>query len=198
MGIIHFNTMSVTTVVCILAIACTVSGQVPGFGGCPNVEVMKGFDATKYTGTWYEFQRYFVLFELNGKCGKATYTYDNSDNSIIVENDGINKNTGKATYVKGKAAAPDSNVPAKLVVTFPTASRFAKGNYWVIDTDYENYSVVYSCNDIKLAHADIVWILSRDRKGLPEETTKKIYAKLESQGISTSLLGPIDQTNCPN
>ncbi|XP_074641365.1 apolipoprotein D-like [Tubulanus polymorphus] len=187
------------SVVFYLALIGCVSAQIPRFGSCPDVEVMEDFDVTKYTGIWYEYQRYFTFFEINGKCGKATYTLDTSDNSIIVENNGINAKTGAESYTKGKAVAPNKDIPAKLEVSFPVAGPFAKGKYWVLDTDYETYSVVYSCSaDVKLAHADIVWILSRDRSGLSKATKEKIYALLKSQGIRTWPLNTIDQTNCPN
>ena len=44
------------------------------------------------------------------------------------------------------------------------------GDYWIIETDYHNYSVVYSCADflfgaIKLEFA---WILSREKNLDPE------------------------------
>ena len=38
------------------------------------------------------------------------------------------------------------------------------GNYYVVDTDYENYTVVYSCTSLWLFHIEYAWLLvgSRD------------------------------------
>jgi hypothetical protein len=38
-------------------------------------------------------------------------------------------------------------------------------NYHIIDSDYENYSIVYSCSNTYFGYArsEIAWILSRDQ-----------------------------------
>nr|KAG5696785.1 hypothetical protein BaRGS_012808 [Batillaria attramentaria] len=36
------------------------------------------------------------------------------------------------------------------------------GNYWVIDTDYDSYTLIYSCESILgVAHIEFAWIMSR-------------------------------------
>ncbi|XP_074650018.1 apolipoprotein D-like [Tubulanus polymorphus] len=182
-----------------VALCACVQGQIPAFGKCPSPSVKQGFKAAKYVGTWYEFQRYFVAFEWNTKCGKARYTLK-SDGKIKVENSGINSRTGASSHVVGEASAPDPRVPAKLEVRFPSGGVFAKGPYWVLDTDYVTYSVVYSCvqTPLSLAHADIIWILSRRRAGLHDGVKHQIYNMLRNRGLRVNYLKVQNQSNCPN
>ena len=71
------------------------------------------------------------------------------------------------------------------------------GNYWVLDTDYETYSLVHSCGDFffKIFHLQIEWILSPQRT-LDEATLNQLYGKLEEQGISTDPFIFTDQSDC--
>ena len=51
-------------------------------------------------------------------------------------------------------------------------------NYTVMDTDYETYSVVYSCEGFRnLASFDFFWILAREEE-LDEATIMSIVAKV--------------------
>ena len=72
------------------------------------------------------------------------------------------------------------------------------GNYWVLDTDYDNYTLIYSCSEILgLTHYEFAWILSR-QKTLSDDLRKKLYAELTAYGIDTSSFKMMDQTGCPD
>jgi len=172
--------------------------QVPGFGRCPKPAVKSNFQLNNYTGSWYEIESTFlIIFQVGLKCVKATYSL-NADGSIRVQNDGYNSMSNKETSIVGKAVVPDPSVPAKLAVNFPTSGRASTptANYWVLDTDYENYSIVYSCTDLWLFHADIVWVLGR-KKELEPALLEEIKGKLKSAGIRTGVLAKRDQS-CDN
>ena len=51
---------------------------------------MTSFDLSRYTGTWYEYANVFEVFQIGGKCVRATYT-DNGDGSVGVFNEQIKK-----------------------------------------------------------------------------------------------------------
>lgn len=69
--------------------------------------------------------------------------------------------------------------------------------YWVVSTDYENYSLVYSCTNILwLFHIDYAWILSRAPDMHPE-TVEQLKGILQSHKIDTEKMMPTDQLNCP-
>lgn len=68
--------------------------------------------------------------------------------------------------------------------------------YWILDTDYTNYTMIYSCTDIlELFHISYAWILGRDRT-LDESIENRLFAKAESYGIDTSNFLKEDQTGC--
>ncbi|XP_037876122.1 chlorophyllide A binding protein isoform X2 [Bombyx mori] len=108
-------------------------------GQCdPNIPVMRNFDPSRYTGRWRLIESYPSNFQ-EGACNEATYTL-NSDNTITVFNtkvlnQNLNTITGTATL------AADGS--AKLLVSFPSAAQPAE--YWILDTDYVSYALVYSC-----------------------------------------------------
>ena len=71
-----------------------------------------------------------------------------------------------------------SNVtgPSSLVVNFygePSADE--PGNYNVVDTDYDTYTIVYSCKEYfgGMVSSDYFWILAREQK-LADETLTDI------------------------
>ncbi|XP_064614663.1 apolipoprotein D-like [Liolophura sinensis] len=178
------------------------AAQVPGRGECPDIQVQPNFKKEKYVGTWYEYERFFAAFELGGICGQANYTAK-PDGHIRVLNIGFNEWTKKVTSAEGDAYAPDPSVPAKLVVSFPgVPGPFAKGNYWVVSTDYDSYAVVWSCSAIDLKiidlHGAIAWILTRKRGVLDEDRKTKIYDIFKSYDIDPSYFKKVEQDNCPN
>ncbi|KAJ8315163.1 hypothetical protein KUTeg_007313 [Tegillarca granosa] len=178
----------------IFVIFNVVAGQVLKWGRCPNIPVQPNFDVNSYMGEWYEYQRFFAIFELGVKCAKADYSIID-ESTVRVVNTGFNKWTGKTSIANGTATISDPAVPAKLKVKF---SRFQPaGNYWVLDTDYNTYSLVYSCQDLYIAHSEITWILTRDRAGISDDTTNRLYSRLQEYGINPENFRPTDQTGCP-
>merc|ERR1711865_609925 len=60
---------------------------------------------------------------------------------------------------------------------------FPWGAYWILDTDYENYSTVYTCeNFLGIASNHGVWIVSRDKNPSEEILTKAKQAVIDKIG----------------
>lgn len=81
---------------------------------------------------------------------------------------------------------PNINEPNRLIVEFFNVSRFftVKGIYDVWSTDYDNYSLVYSCKSfLGILKVESAWILGR-KKQLDEETVKKLKGILKDKGIN--------------
>lgn len=66
------------------------------------------------------------------------------------------------------------------------------GPYWVLSTDYEGHSLVYSCKDNGLVSRELVWILSRGPT-LPEETLQELEGILSSIGVDVNKMLPNNQ-----
>lgn len=128
---------------------------------------------SQYAGKWYEMFRYEQPFELAMECVTATYT--KGATNVGVFNQGVVKN--KLFGINGTAVVNSTTEEGKLLVTFPTSECFidrllffglvlarvcscwkldfffhfsdtSASNYWVLNTDYTSFSVVYSCQSI--------------------------------------------------
>lgn len=90
--------------------------QVPGLGRCPEVNVVRNFDAQRYLGLWYEVEKYPFLFTLGGKCITAEYG-QNPNGTVSVFNRQY-RGTREETIL-GLASLNKPGV-GTLTVTFPS------------------------------------------------------------------------------
>ncbi|CAL8111172.1 unnamed protein product [Orchesella dallaii] len=183
---------TIFSTLCIVAVY--VQAQVPFFGGCPTKRVVEDFDATAYLGRWYEIEKYYAVFEADGVCIQAYYS-DQGNSTIGVMNTQINRKTRRMRSIQGTAKFTESETTAKLGVRFPSVPLVGDAPYWVLETDYKNYSIVWSCNDLAVVNFQIVWFLAREREPSPE-VKNTVREKMDQLGIRRDLLRKTDQTNC--
>jgi apolipoprotein D and lipocalin family protein len=155
------------------------------WGSCPQTTLQKDFDLKNYMGTWYEIVRTIDFPYEHGTCSQAEYRildngYVRVNNSEIVDN--------KLSYVIGKAYCEDG-IGQCYVKFFDLAPW---GDYEVIATDYENYSIVFGCTSIGIAHWKYGWVLSRD-SSLDSTSFLPI---LENLGITAEKLQFTSHTGC--
>ena len=62
----------------------------------------------------------------------------------------LNSRTGSPASIEGSATLSDEKTVGKLSVVFPSLPGQIAAPYWILDTDYDNYSVVFSCFDARL------------------------------------------------
>lgn len=77
-----------------------------------------------------------------------------------------------------------------LALVSPTAS--PPGPYWVLSTDYEGHSLVYSCTEFGQFHKELSWIMSREPT-LSKETVDHLHGILSSAGVSVDKMVPTNQ-----
>ena len=125
---------------------------------CLKPTLQQDFDINTYTGNWYEFARVLNSFE-DGICDTATYTLQ-ADGTVQVLNQEYIVDDGEVTSALGQARC-SSDVSGQCQVRF---SQFAPwGDYRVVSTDYETYSIVYGCSSFFGAFSyEYLWVLSRD------------------------------------
>ncbi|KPJ13950.1 Apolipoprotein D [Papilio machaon] len=147
-------------------------------GQCdPNITVVQNFDPVRYAGRWRLIESYPSNFQ-GGTCNEATYTlYPNGTFEVFnaqVINQSLNTITGSAV-----PATTDNT--GKLLVTFPRSSQSA--NYWILDTDYDSYALVYSCRNINSERRRVwSWKLSRTNS-LSMDAQRKINNTVNSVNV---------------
>ncbi|XP_037613077.1 gamma-glutamyl hydrolase-like isoform X2 [Sebastes umbrosus] len=174
----------------LLLTAAAADGQSFHLGQCPEPSVQKDFNITKYMGTWYEIEKLPALFG-SGKCIQATYSL-RTDGTVKVRNAEVLSN-GTINSIQGVARVENSSQPAILDVLF--VEDIPGGPYWVLNTDYQSYSLVYSCSDYGTFYVDFTWILARTRV-LTEDVIGRLHNELTSAGVNISGITVSDQTGC--
>lgn len=179
----------------VLLAASSATAQVLFLGQCPNVETMTNFEPEKYLGKWYEAERYFAIFEFGGKCVTANYS-QGENGSVKIVNRQISSLTGVSSSIEGVGRLVGRADDPKLTVTFPSLPLQLDAPYWVLETDYDNYAVVWSCSNFGIFSIRNVWILTRVPQA-PVEILTRAYAVLDRNNISRAYFIRTDQKNCP-
>lgn len=174
-----------TFAILILSLACLASCH-SRFGKCAvrNPQVVSDFVLEKYLGKWYEQERDNDVPFQSGECTTAEYSKE--EGYVKVVNSELRPNQQERTVAVAKAYYPHPPI-AKLLVNFgPEYLKYIKslmGTYWVLDTDYNSYSIVYSCTEI-LGGAysmEYIWILTREKE-ISEETFAVLVDKVVALG----------------
>ncbi|XP_048460704.1 apolipoprotein D-like [Rhincodon typus] len=188
----------------ITSICLTKRVQAIKWGRCEHVELQKNFSLNQYMGTWYEIER---LYNVTGERRCISETISKAFNGfretyelltwMIKDNDAVvvlsaelipppkaNKDQAKLTYRLDQQMGHE---PLDDSVIF---------HYWVVDTDYTSYSLVFSCvSFLGIAHTPYAWILSRERQ-LSANTTKYLHDILDKYNINIEDLVKINQEGC--
>jgi apolipoprotein D and lipocalin family protein len=67
------------------------------------------------------------------------------------------------------------------------------GQYAVLDTDYENWSAVYSCQGLGPLYIEFAWLLARERNAT-EENVNLALAQYEKFGIDITKFYDTEQS----
>jgi len=144
----------------------SIKASVPLFiwgEGCPDVHGRPNFEASKYLGVWYQLSALPFLFtSTSDRCVLANYTALPNGN-IGVNNTGIKESTGVRYGAVGEASLIDGDTNGDLDVQFFfEPSTKGSANYFILDTNYEEYALIWSCRSLYFAHVPQLWILNRE------------------------------------
>jgi lipocalin len=174
----------------VFAIICSASAVTMN-GTCPmDVTTQQMFDGLAYTGRWFEIEKYFTSSQANGICATADYGLL-PNGTVTVYNHQINGVTGVEESIRGTAEVVGDG---QLEVDFPSTPG-PVFPYWVLETDYVNYAVVWSCVEMDDTNSQLAWIMSRTPT-LSAELLTTAYEVFERNGISTEYLEVTDQSDC--
>jgi len=131
------------------------------WGWCPNRENIvknKTINLKAYSGTWYEIKRTNTEFQLK-ECISKNYTITN-DFNILVDSRAYSQQNN--SFVINHSTLRKTNRPFEFKEDIvPFLSNIYDREYIILDTDYNNYSIIYSCYDAGLMKDQYIWILSR-------------------------------------
>ena len=165
------------------------AGPNPGVKDCPSVELMADFDVSRYAGTWYEIIRdKSTPFELLRDCVVADYTL-REDGTLGVVNAGYSLLNGwKESHGYAELATDDGSAGLYVQLGQMPELTDKSANYKILDTDYETYSIVYSCSDFAdLFTFELLWVLSKNKE-LDQDTMNKVTQTIIEKVPSYDLL----------
>nr|CAI5844202.1 unnamed protein product [Callosobruchus analis] len=83
----------------------------------------------------------------------------------------------------------------KLKVKYSTSPVSTESTLTILDTDYDNYAVIWSCSGLGPIHAQSVWVMTRER--IPSgPVMQRAYGILDKFRISRSFFVKTDQEGC--
>ncbi|XP_038626176.1 purpurin isoform X1 [Tachyglossus aculeatus] len=140
-----------------------------------SLPVKDNFDPKRYTGKWYALAK---------RNPQGLFLQDNISAEYTIKEDGTMSALSKGRVklfgfwvicadMAAQYTVPDPTTPAKMYMTYQgLASYLSSGgdNYWVIDTDYDNYAITYACRSLKedgSCDDGYSIIFSRSPQGLP-------------------------------
>lgn len=81
--------------------------------------------------------------------------------------------TGIKRVLEGEIKAAASKAEeGKLHVKYTTVPLTPETQYSVLETDYDNYAVLWSCSGIGPIHAQSAWLMTRSRRPVGEVLQK--------------------------
>lgn len=176
----------------VLCLGAAANGLI-AIGQCPSVKSQSTLDSTRYVGVWYELKRFPNANQGNLSCTSATYTLQ-SDGKVGVKNQGYFAD-GTIDFIEGIAQVANDARPAELSVDLGFGWPATVPNYFVLDTDYDSYSLVYCCAAIGIIRMEYAWMLTRDRN--PDLDVDALEQKLTNSGVDVSHFENVDQNDCP-
>ncbi|KTF80448.1 hypothetical protein cypCar_00033778, partial [Cyprinus carpio] len=148
-----------------------------------NITVKQDFDRMKYQGTWYAVAK---------KDPVGLFLLDNIVTNFKVEEDGTMTATaiGRVIILNNWEMCAnmfgtfeDTEDPAKFKMKYWGAAAYLQTGYddhWIIDTDYDNYAIHYSCRELDVDGTCLdgySFIFSRYPEGLRPEDQKNVTEK---------------------
>ncbi|KAK9501934.1 hypothetical protein O3M35_012565 [Rhynocoris fuscipes] len=188
------------------AVLCTCAARNKGThpiipfkkGQClPASDMMKNFEPERFfTGTWYERSSYENdLTQADGKC--STMSAKITGDKVQVQFSHYDDFPfSRYTFVRG-----DTNLEETRSASFHLNMAFFPDfvDYYpvgVLDTDYENYAVVYSCRKVEANLSDeMVWTFTRTRGDTSNDSI--IDRALKLAGFKPEAFTRYGPMNCP-
>lgn len=129
-----------------------------------------------YQGKWYEIARYRNSYEVECARSEKRLKWDSKDKKMYIKNTCIREDESKYS-IRG-VGTPNDNHACQLTVKFEGVP--VKGQYWIIWTDYDKWSLVGNENRTAF------WMLSRT-----PYISRDDYRLLKSYAVASGYKGDL-------
>nr|XP_027205322.1 apolipoprotein D-like isoform X2 [Dermatophagoides pteronyssinus] len=167
-------------------------------GPCPALPSMATFDKTRFLGHWVEVEKTPSIFDFMMRCLRVDYLDNNDGNlNVIVKGTSL---AGLPITVKGDGLPHPGTKIGKYNIRYGFGVPFQGSEVTIIDTDYKEFAVLYSCTSSIIQgfyHTEYLWLLSRDGT-LSNPTRQNIYETLDHLKINRVGLHISERSTCPN
>ncbi|KAL7042829.1 hypothetical protein ACKWTF_001299 [Chironomus riparius] len=169
-----------------------INAQRGGPVDCQKVQSIPKLDVSDFLGTWYILAIYPDSTLLSMRCPVVIFTWpavgaNNAQISVFKKYISF----GNEKRVMGSASAVGRGT---LGINFPVLPR-DNGVYNVLGTDYENYAVLFTCNNYPgYIVGQNVWVMSRN-KTLESQYWQNVFSTMINNTLPPNFLKLIDQ-NC--
>uniref|UniRef100_A0A336MSF8 CSON004382 protein n=1 Tax=Culicoides sonorensis TaxID=179676 RepID=A0A336MSF8_CULSO len=156
----------------------TISGLLVE-GPCRYNEItpLKSLDLAAYMGTWYELERYELDLRQNSDCIKLEMTSSGGQEFDSAES-GFNYFEGKNYAIQAKGVVPQAG-DAKLAYSYEGQPAPEGTNYWVLDTDYKNFAIIWGCQEVAGGNSSEYYAtLSREKRLTTDRTIRERIMKV--------------------
>ncbi|ROT83849.1 crustacyanin subunit C [Penaeus vannamei] len=181
-------------------VAAVAADKIPDFlvpGKCPAVNEKALFEKqipnhSKYAGVWYEIALTNNPYQLLKQCVRNEYSFDGS--KFIAKSTGINADGN----LMSTTARFFPCLLETLISPSTTKDVTFTAPYVILDTDYENFSCIYSCVEFNYGYyADFAFIFSRS-PSLSDQYLRRCEAAFKEIGVDVSRFAKTVQgSNCP-
>ncbi|XP_057327242.1 lazarillo protein-like [Microplitis mediator] len=179
---------------CILIILCLISGvftQSWEPGKCPSIDV-EPVDICRVSGRWFEYKKSFDVYDPEETCAEMFWNNTDTVGSQLIFTS-IPKETKNCLKIIADATLNDNSLFTDFHIP---VSASVKIYTYILETDYNDYIIIWRCQNRGSMHAITSWVKSRYAK--PRiDIDKKVREAFRKRGLKIVSFVKMDQENCP-